>query len=392
MKMTVNSRVERTGFRLSKFMKILLWYPPRGLAGMLELICDQSYTWAGLPADKSPYRNHGQAINTGGGYDGVEPGSGVINFPDPNSRVRIPVGQAWRPLTVLKIDVVAKVDPMARFRSVLVAGDGSFRFGILEGALEAEFHSTTGNHSYIRAADSYSPDHEYHPVPADKWVKLGFYHDGFAHMRLFMDDELVAETLVAEPIPAVQGLGVSIGNGIDEDDRQFPGEIDELRIWRLDPKNLKREFLSRPYTHKTARCWQRYFESAMQWAKRHPDQPEELVREIGTWRNGLSRALLLLPDDEQAKAQAILIAFTDLWSAGNIAGPEMEQVLCDWIALLTARGLDPGRGPGNDLLSHIRAALKKEIDTLLKCDPKFAAFLTLLHNAEENCAREPEGS
>jgi hypothetical protein len=40
---------------------------------MLELICHQTYTWDGTPADKSPYRNHGTGLNTGGSPDGAEP-------------------------------------------------------------------------------------------------------------------------------------------------------------------------------------------------------------------------------------------------------------------------------------------------------------------------------
>jgi hypothetical protein len=52
---------------------------------MLELICDQSYTWNGVPADKTPYHNDGTGINTGGSYDGIAPGSGVITFPQPTA-------------------------------------------------------------------------------------------------------------------------------------------------------------------------------------------------------------------------------------------------------------------------------------------------------------------
>ena len=101
---------------------------------MLELICHQHYTWDGVPADKSPYRNHGSGINTGGAADGAEPGSGVITFPQPHSRVRIATGPAWQPLTALKIEVLARVDPLAKRKPILVAGHGSFRFGLMEGA------------------------------------------------------------------------------------------------------------------------------------------------------------------------------------------------------------------------------------------------------------------
>src|SRR5215472_4430861 len=103
---------------------------------MLELICDQSYTWNGIPADSSPYHNDGTGINTGGSYDGIAPGSGVITFPQPDSRVRIKGGGPWRSLGALKIEVLARVaDPLAMLTQALVVGHGSFRFGLNHGAL-----------------------------------------------------------------------------------------------------------------------------------------------------------------------------------------------------------------------------------------------------------------
>ena len=357
---------------------------------MLELICHQSYTWNGVPADKSSYRNHGSGLNTDGAPDGQEPGSGVITFPHPDSRVRIANGQGWQPLIALKIDVLARVDPHARRWSRLVAGHDSFQFGILEGALEAQFNNTTGNNNYVRSADAFAPDHRYHPVPANKWVKLGFHHDGFARMRLFMDDELVGEAIVEGSIPPVQSLGVSIGNNVDSDNSQFPGEIDEVRIWRLDPKAMKREFLGRPYTHDEARCWQQHAEHLIDWMKKNPEQRSALARQIRAAQYSFIRALFLLPESDQAKLRAVLVAFGDLWFAGKIAGPEMEKVLCDWIALLRSRGLEPSSDPAHNNLTAALEALKIETHDVLTCDPKIAAFLDLFRSAVENCGKTPE--
>jgi Concanavalin A-like lectin/glucanases superfamily len=359
---------------------------------MLELICHQSYTWNGVPADKSPYRNHGSAFNTDGSFDGSEPGSGVIKFPHPDSRVRIANGPAWEPLIALKIDVLARVDPHARRWSRLVAGHDSFQFGILEGALEAQFNNSTGNDNYVRSADAFAPDHQYHPVPANKWVKLGFHHDGFARMRLFIDDVLVGEAIVEGGIPPVQHLGVSIGNNIDSDDLQFPGEIDELRIWRLDPKAMKREFLGRPYTHDEARCWQQHAEQVIDWMRKNPEQRSALARQIRAAQNSFIRALFLLPESDQAKLRALLSAFANLWFAGKIAGPEMEKVLCDWIALLRSLGLDPSSDPAHQNLTATLEALNSKTHDVLECDPQIAAFLDLLRNAVENCGKTTEAA
>jgi hypothetical protein len=354
---------------------------------MLELICDQTYTWDGVPADKSPYRNHGSAINTDGAFDGAEPGSGMIKFPHPNSRVRIGPGPAWQRLIALKVEVLARVNPQAARLPVLVAGHGSFRFGLLEGALEARFDNATGTNNQVRSAEAFAPDRKRHAVPANKWVKLGFYHDGFAKMRLFIDGELVGEAIIEGGIPPVQGLGVSIGNDVAQDGLQFPGEIDEVRIWRLDPKAMKREFLGRPYTHKTARCWQKQFETILDWMKKNPEQLHSLAQQIGITENSFLRSLFLLPDSEQAKLRAVLVAFGDLWFEGKIAGPEMEKVLCHWIALLRALGIDPEGGAAGTALLAAIAELKIDPSDLLKCDPEVAAFLELQRKAVENCGR-----
>jgi hypothetical protein len=287
----------------------------------------------------------------------------------------------------LKIEVLARLDPRARRMPVLVAGHGSFRFGLLEGALEAQFENASGNNNYVRSADAFAPDHMYHPVPDHKWVKLGFYHDGFAKMRLFIEDELVGEAIVDGGIPPVQALGVSIGNAVDQDGYHFPGEIDEVRIWRHDPKGLKRELLGRPYTKKTARCWQRLFEGVAAWAKRNPEAYQELAGRAAAAQNSFLRPLYLLPDGDQAKLRVRLAAIDKLWFAGAIDGPAMAQALCDWIALLRSLGLDPVGDPDYQALLAAAAAVDVNGRDLLECDPKIAAFLELLRKAAENCGK-----
>ena len=203
---------------------------------MLELICDQDYILDGIPADRSPYRNHGKEIHTVGAYNGYQPGSGIIEFPFADSRVIIPPGEVWSRLRALRIDILARVERSNRCFFVLVEGKNSFRFGVAKGALEVFYQNVTGNNRHIRAAEPYSLDHRYHPVPENRWIKLSMYHDGFAKMRLFHDDHLVAEASVDGCIPPVTDTGISIGNSIDYNGYHFPGKIDRVQIWRLNPE------------------------------------------------------------------------------------------------------------------------------------------------------------
>jgi hypothetical protein len=101
--------------------------------------------------------------------------------------------------------------------------------------------------------------------------------------------------------------------------------------------------------------------------------------------------LLLLPSSDQAKVNAALVAFSDLWFEGKIAGTKMETVLCDWIALLRSLRIDPGDGPaGVALAAAAPTEFQKDREALLKCDPEFAKFLNLLSKAVDNCGQTKE--
>lgn len=353
---------------------------------MLELILDQRFTWNGLPADKSPYGNHGQGIDTGGGADGVEPGSGFITFPTPSSRIRVPIGKAWMPLTALKIELVARIDPQAKMMSSIVDGHNSFSFGILEGALEARFKNGSGTNNYIRSDTSFAPDRQYHPVIAGRWMRLGFYHDGISRMQLFLDGELVGDAKVDGAIRPVMSGGIAIGNDWSNDDKAFPGEIDEIKIWRLDPSTMRREFLGRPYTRKTARCWERLARRIRDWTAQYPEQARALSLQSGEIRRRKLQAFVDLPRDLQAKLRAINDDIIRLWVAGDLGTPDMAAALCAWVALLRDAGIDPENDPDMAaLVSTVQSLNLADPQDILKCDEQWRAFLDLWRQALDEC-------
>src|SRR5581483_2908697 len=103
---------------------------------MLELICQERYRVDGIPVDIGPYHNHGRRHDTAR-VAGTAAGQSAIAFPNPDSRVSISAaGGQWTPLVALRIEVRAKVNPSAASNLTLVDG-GSFRFRIVESALEA---------------------------------------------------------------------------------------------------------------------------------------------------------------------------------------------------------------------------------------------------------------
>jgi hypothetical protein len=346
---------------------------------MLELILQQRYRVSGIPVDISPYKNHGTGFDTPG-VTGPAPNHDVAHFPHPASRVKIGLGTmgAWAPLVTLQIEVLARVDPRAARTLTLVEGDGSFRFGIMETALEAMFPGPPGDGTYIRSDSSHAPDGQMHAVPANRWVTLGFQHDGFAKMRLLIDGRVVGETTVAGAIPPVGPGGVSVGNTV-AGGIPLLGDIDETRIWRLYPRGMQQEFLCRPYDATTAQCWEAIFAAVRNWAKSNPAEAGALTNLLAAQQRRLIRALFLLPQAEQTKIRAILREYAKLWCEGRIDGAKMRDVLRRWIAALRRHGLDPASDPLRGEIEALRQRIRLNLN--LDCDPAIKAFLGLLQQA-----------
>jgi hypothetical protein len=55
-------------------------------------------------------------------------------------------------------------------------------------------------------------------------------------MELYADGQLIARrTNLLGTVPSVGPLGVSIGNQPEGDASHWDGDIDELKVWRLNP-------------------------------------------------------------------------------------------------------------------------------------------------------------
>jgi hypothetical protein len=350
---------------------------------LLELICQQRYRVGGVPVDLTPYRNHGVA-NDAPGVPGPDPARDVIEFPNLDSGVAIGLGKlgAWAPLRALKIEIVARLDPRAGRSLTLVEGDGSFIFDVSETALTASVNGPSGTTMYLRSADADAPDGKLHAVPTNKWTTLGFYHDGFAKMQVSIDGKLVGETSnVTGGVPPVQAGGVAIGNRL-AGGKPLLGMIDEVRIWRLDPNQMRREFLCRPYDAATARCWEAIFQAIRAWIARDPGQVKALLDLIDARLNSLVRGLFLLPAAEQAKMRAELQELTKLWCEGHIAGSRMRTALEHWLADLKRLGLDPTHDLPTAEIEALLAGLGADKLTL-DCDPAVIGFLRQMHKAIE---------
>lgn len=348
---------------------------------MLELISHERFRQRGIPVDIGPYHNHGAP--SGAGFEqGTVADESAITFPHRGSRVSISLGddRQWVPLIALRIEVIAKINPRAARTLTLVEGDSAFRFGIMETALEAEFVGPPGAGTYVRSDSTYSPDGRLHAVPANRWVKLEFDHDGYSKMRLRIDGRLVGETTVSAGVPSVKSSGVSIGNTV-AGGQPLLGAVDEIRIWRLYPDGVRKEFWCRHHTESTGRCWEAIFRAVREWGISHPAELAALIKLLANVERALLHKLFLLPEAEQLRVRRILKDYRRLWCEGEIDGEAMGRVLKYWVAELRGIGVDPTSTVPAELNAILYRASHDIGPLSLKCDWAVAAFLNLAGHA-----------
>jgi hypothetical protein len=220
-------------------------------------------------------------------------------------------------------------------------------------------------------------------VPTNRWVTLAFEHDGFAKMQLLVDRQLVGEAIVDNNVPGVAGSGVSVGNRLSGS-RPLLGDIEELRIWRFDPRQMQRDFLCRPYTAKTAKCWEDIFRRIGQWLRDHPAEAQSLADAIAALQRKMLHGLYLLPQAERTQLSRVAGHYQQLWCDGNIEGPEMSAIFIEFIRILRRHGLDPASEPvWNELKSQLQQMSTELHGFDLNCDPAVLALSGLIRDADK---------
>jgi Concanavalin A-like lectin/glucanases superfamily len=342
-----------------------------------ELICHHTYKWQGLPVDLSPQQRNGRAQGAVFAENGAGAGSGTLRF-NGSARVSLPAGGAWTRLRAIKIECLARVTlgpglPLAR---CLIEGDGSFSFGLMRDGPHPTlwlFAALTGTPQAGVSSFSDTPDGFPAAVPTNTWVTLALVHDGIDAMELYLDGAMIARRRgIERGVPGVGPVGVTIGNDF-AGGTPLRGEIDEIKVWRLDPHQRLRQFLARPMDEATADCWERYLlrvrEALATNTKcaRFPAELEAFYR----------RALRIVVADQTKRNRLLDLRrrYDALWRAGEITGPEMRAVIRELHNLFEAAGLviaSDGEFDGliqSDCMMQIAGHVGA-----FDCDPRFIAM------------------
>ncbi|KUI34708.1 hypothetical protein AU195_09315 [Mycobacterium sp. IS-1496] len=346
-----------------------------------ELILHHTYTGTpGVVFDHSPRRgSHGTAVNLADAdfhTDGRTHGSGAVSF-HPDAKVVVPAEAGWNPLSGVRGEVTCRFDTATGIDVLIDAK--SFYFYRRSGELGCWFDESP--HQYTDITTGLNGLGPPVSIPVGQWVRLGFLHDGVSTAELYVDDVPVAR--IVRPLWTVKPTTVvAIGDFVTAPPAStsgVSGRIDDVRVWRLDPDRIAREFIGRPMDPATAECWADWFDQlaaafeALRQA--NPDCPKRILDLVGeAIHSGLADALTRTPQSRSTWLQAAADC-QQKWTAGDLAG--IATTLAGLTTWLQFEGVDLTQIPA--LQELLNDPCWKQLIALappMNCDPAFTDLLS----------------
>lgn len=350
------------------------------MTGLWELICH--HTYRGVPGcivDFSPSgASHGQAVGLADAdflKDGAAPSSGAVNFRNAQGSVRVrTTAEQWERVDGVKGEVTLKV---GRGFQYVIDSDGfelrlAFHEPSVTSFLQASFRRASGQY------DSIGTRYQ----PPSRWVTLGFMHDGFGTMEISEDGRSLARSDAAFDTSLRPGSsGIVIGNRRQADQRLI-GQIDEVKIWRLNPRRIDDSFNGRPMDGATADCWARLWRELVDALRRHPECAGMIGRAINDGLRGIVREAVAQDPEMREKLVNAGREYARLWRAGKVGGPEMARLFAGLIALLRSARVPIETNPtvAGLVESDCLRTIIGEI-TPLDCDPQAMQLLRSIADA-----------
>jgi hypothetical protein len=322
-----------------------------------ELICHHFYCWGTIAADRSPWGSHGQSHSVQPLADHIG-----LHFPEPQSRIVIPPTQPWQVLTGIRVEIVAR---LADTEGWLIDGGESFGMYLNRGLLIAHGFQR----DVINSFDSPLS------LPIDRWVRLTFEHNGFNLMALFIDDTTAAMRPILHAIPGVGPQGVTIGNDSATFGGQLRGDIESVKVWRIDPRAEDREFRARPLDPAVAKCWDDFVRALREALRAHPECARWLFDLVKDWQGEVLQALAQKDQSEIDEFIKMTEQYRVLWRAGLLDTPQMLELAARFRSWLIAKGLVDRSDPRLEKLAYDRCIeLLIKLLPSLECDPQVVAL------------------
>jgi hypothetical protein len=346
---------------------------------MWELICHHTYKANGLPIDLSPYDNNGQASPAAKTFwlaDGVTIGSGALAFRESN-RVYVPTQPVWTKLGGLRIEVTARLagfdGPLQR---TLIRAFDSFAFLIDQGQL----HGQVNDAMIMSFTDTIEPPEDRFSVPFGQWMTVGFLHDGIDTMELSANGKTIArKTKVNTVVPPVGPDGILIGADSTGWLSKLSLDIDEIKVWRINPQDVSRNFVDRFHDIATLDCWNEFIRSLRESLQKRPECAAELERRLGVALATLRRQVAAHGPEARARYIKMSEEYLQLWKTDQISGPAMMHLVKAWSTWMHELGIWPPNDP--ELLGFFQSECMKNVVSECKsldCDSPVGTLIKMI--------------
>jgi hypothetical protein len=362
-----------------------------------ELICHHTYDcFEGTPVDHTDHDSHGQLVDDPPFLaDGITPGSGALRFDKPQSRVHIMPKGPWLTLGGIQVEITFRVLKHVGNWQMLIAADGSFQAFLRDDIIFVSFPTSPDKSTWplansdgiTSAADFPITGFPTYRVPVGVWTVLGFRHDGLDKMELFANGDLISRRNgLKAGIPGVGPLGYAIGNAPGTATNPLLGDIDEVKVWRLNPHIVDDLFWSRPVESDVADCWRSFVLCLAGAMDRDPECAQVVHRLLNEFLDRIQRAIVAKGPETRERFNRTSQKYLELWQAGDIAGPEMSKLFAEWCAWLQLVGISLADDSllkdllGLDCLKKVLACCEP-----FDCDPQWAPFIQLI---AQGCAKE----
>jgi hypothetical protein len=169
------------------------------------------------------------------------------------------------------------------------------------------------------------------------WTTVVFNYDGLFTFSVEVDGQ-VAATFDGSLRPLMPPKHISIGGQIDGTDH-WPGRIDDVKVWRLDPTRIDHEFGSRPVDDAVERCWAQWRRQLDAVRRANPECSDTVTALLGNALAATMAQLYQTGAYNRPEFINAVVRYRDLWAQGRLS--EIPAVLADLIAWLNTLGFDP---------------------------------------------------
>ena len=366
------------------------------MADPWELICYHTYAGVPLVVPDLSLRgaSHGRAWGLADSdflTDGATPGSGAVRLYTNGSLIHVPNSVIWQSIEGIKGEVTLRREQRPVEGAYTLIFSDSFHFYIRGASLVAWFRGEPLSHSEVSVSFDALRSPPY-AVPYGRWVTLGFMHDGLSTLELYADGQVIARRSGSfNAVAPLSPIGITIGD-TSPGGNCLNGEIDTVKIWRLDPRRFANQFFSRPLDEAAAECWRRFLRALDEALRRHPECARELQSRLKNAAGRLLRQAMAKGPETRERMFKLSQQYRQLWRAGQLDSPQMAKVFAELTAWWQLIGVSPENDPDFRALmeSECVGLILRELPSL-ECDLQVKALLHAIGHAMRSAKLGTQG-